>query len=438
MTDSNTPAGAARYSKSTAAHAAAKVLLPGGVNSPVRALGSVGGTPFFAARGDGAWIVDVDGNRYVDYVGSYGPLVLGHNDPSVIEAVTAALHSGTSFGAPTEAETTLAARVVELVPSMERLRLVSSGTEATMSAIRVARGATGRDKIVKFNGCYHGHADYLLVKAGSGGLTFGQPDSAGVPEGSAKDTLVADFNDIDSVRALFDANDAAIACVIIEPVAGNMGVIPPQGRFLHALQALCRDRGALLIFDEVMTGFRVHPGGAQSLYNITPDLTCLGKVIGGGLPVGAYGGRADLMANVAPEGGVYQAGTLSGNPLSVAAGLATLARLTAPEVFESAVAQTTRLCEGLRAAAADAGIDVCVQQVGTMFTMFFTGADTVATLADVQVCNFDHFKAYFHAMRDQGVSLPPSQYEANFVSTAHDASAIDFTLAAARRALAAL
>ncbi|MFT5431276.1 MAG: glutamate-1-semialdehyde 2,1-aminomutase [Myxococcota bacterium] len=429
-----------RYAQSQSAHELARVRMPGGVNSPVRALGSVGGVPFFAASGKGAWITDVDGNRYVDYIGSFGPLVLGHAHPAVVAAVTEAVALGTSFGAPTEAETELADLVAELVPSMERMRLVSSGTEATMSAIRLARGVTGRDKIIKFNGCYHGHADYLLVKAGSGALTFGQPDSAGVPAGSAKDTLVADYNDPESVSKLLRANVGEVAAIIVEPVPGNMGVIPPQDGFLEALRTLCDQHGTLLIFDEVMSGFRVHLGGAQALYNVKPDLTCLGKVIGGGLPVGAYGGRADLLAHIAPEGAVYQAGTLSGNPLSVAGGLATLRQVSQPGEFERAVEATTRLCNGLRTAAQGADLPLCIQSVGTMFTAFFvrSGVTEVRRLADVQACDFDRFKRFFHGMRDHGVSLPPSQYEACFVSSAHDDEAIDATLGAAEQVFATL
>ena len=421
-----------RYAASESAYEAARVLLPGGVNSPVRALGSVGGVPFFAASGAGAWITDLDDNRYVDYVGSYGPLVLGHAHPVAVRAGQEALTRGTSFGAPTSAETALASLVRELMPSVERMRLVSSGTEATMSGIRVARGATGRDKIIKFNGCYHGHADYLLVKAGSGALTFGQPDSGGVPAGAAKDTLVADYNDLQSVRALLEANPGEVAAIIVEPVPGNMGVIPPSPDFLPGLRALCDEHGTKLIFDEVMSGFRVHLGGAQALYGVTPDLTCFGKVIGGGLPVGAYGGSASLMANVAPEGAVYQAGTLSGNPLSVAVGLATLQELSKPGIFQGAADFTARLCQELRDIAASAGIPAVVQQVGTMFTVFFSDRGQVTGLADVQACDFERFKAYFHGMRDRGVSLPPSQYEACFVSAAHDEAAMDATLTAAK------
>ena len=427
-----------RYAQSIASYADSEVFLPGGVNSPVRAMKAVGGTPFFVARGEGPWIIDVDGNRYVDLIGSYGPLVLGHCHPSVVDAIGKAATFGTSYGAPTLGETDLARLVVEMVPGMERLRLVSSGTEATMSAIRVARGATNRDKIVKLNGCYHGHADYLLVKAGSGGLTFGQPDSAGVPAGSAKDTLVAEYNDLDSVLTLFETYPDEIAAVIMEPVPGNMGVMEPKTGYLEGLRAMCHQYGALLIFDEVMSGFRVHPGGAQALYGVTPDLTCLGKVIGGGLPVGAYGGRADVMRNVAPEGAVYQAGTLSGNPLSVAAGLATLTALRQPGVFERAVSAATQICDGLSALAQQKGVPLCVQRVGTMFTAFFTDAEQVTTLSDVQACDFDNFRVFFHACRDHGVNLPPSQYEACFVSAAHDEHAITTALEVFARALDAL
>ena len=421
-----------RYAQSALAHERARQLLPGGVNSPARALKGVGGVPFFAKSGKGPSIVDVDGNRYFDYVQAYGPLVLGHCDARVMAALHECIGSGTAFGAPTEGETRLADAVCRIVPGVDEVRLVNSGTEATMSAIRLARGFTERPRIIKFNGCYHGHADYLLVKAGSGALTFGQPDSAGVPAGAAADTLVAEFNDLEGVAALFAANEGEIAGVIVEPVPGNMGVVPPEPGFLEGLLSLCREHGALLIFDEVMSGFRVALGGAQALYGITPDLTCLGKVIGGGLPVGAYGGRADVMGHVAPDGPVYQAGTLSGNPLSVAAGIATLEALGAPGVFDALVASTTTLVEGLRDAAKEAGLPLCVQQVGSMFTAFMTGSAALTTLEDVKGCDFDRFSKYFHGMRDHGVSLPPSQYEACFVSTAHDANAIESTLEAAR------
>jgi len=427
-----------RYRESFQAFSDASIRLPGGVNSPVRALRSVGGTPFFTAKGRGAYVTDVDGNRYVDYVGAYGPLVLGHNHPAVHQAVQSALDDGTAFGTPTCRETTLANRVSSLVPSMERLRLVNSGTEATMSAIRVARGATGRDKIIKFNGCYHGHADYLLVKAGSGALTFGQPDSAGVPAGAAADTLVADFNDLDSVDRLLEANRGEVAAVILEPVPGNMGVIPPDPDFLVGLRERCTAHGSILIFDEVMSGFRVHLGGAQALYDVCPDLTCLGKVIGGGLPVGAYGGRADLMGHVAPEGGVYQAGTLSGNPLSVAAGIATLDVLSAPGFFEKICTQAQQLCHRLQESASNHNVPVTIQRVGTMFTVFFRSAGPIRTLRDVQACDFESFKAFFHAMRDGGVSLPPSQYEACFVSAAHDDTVVAATNTVARSAFASV
>jgi glutamate-1-semialdehyde 2,1-aminomutase len=398
----------------------------------------VGGTPFFAAGGRGSRIVDVNGNVYVDYVGAYGPLVLGHCPERVEFAIRSALENGTAFGAPTEAETRLATLIRQLVPSMQKLRLVNSGTEATMSAIRVARGYTGRDKIIKFNGCYHGHADYLLVKAGSGALTFGQPDSDGVPAGSAADTLVAEFNSIESVKALLEANSGEVAGIILEPVPGNMGVIPPLDGFLEGLRALCDQHETLLIFDEVMSGFRVYLGGAQALFGVAPDLTCLGKVIGGGLPVGAYGGRADVMGCVAPDGPVYQAGTLSGNPLSTAAGIAALEQLSEDGVFDGIVATTRELCEGLTAAAADHQVDSAVQQVGTMFTLFFGATQQVTNHSDVSQCNFEQFNAYFHGMRDLGINLPPSQYEACFVSAAHDQIDIEGTLDAARQVFATL
>ena len=421
-----------RYSRSEEAFDEARALMPGGVNSPVRALKSVGGTPFFAAGGRGSRIVDVNGNIYVDYVGAYGPLVLGHCPERVEFAIRSALENGTAFGAPTEAETRLALLVRQLVPSMEKLRLVNSGTEATMSAIRVARGYTSREKIIKFNGCYHGHADYLLVKAGSGALTFGQPDSAGVPTGSAADTLVADFNNLESVKTLLEANPKQVAYIILEPVPGNMGVIPPLEGFLEGLRQLCDQHGTLLVFDEVMSGFRVHLGGAQALFNVKPDMTCLGKVIGGGLPVGAYGGRADIMGCVAPDGPVYQAGTLSGNPLATAAGIAALEQLSEEGVFDAIVNTTREICEGLTSAAAASNVTVAVQQVGTMFTLFLGASQRITNIDDVGACNFEQFSAYFHGMRDRGINLPPSQYEACFVSAAHDQHDIDGTLDAAR------
>lgn len=426
-----------RYARSETELARSLTLFPGGVNSPVRALGSMGGVPFFATRGEGAHVMDLDGNRYVDYVLGFGPLVLGHGHPGVKEAIRGALERSFCFGAPTEGESLLAERVRELVPSMQRMRFVSSGTEATMSALRVARGFTGRAKFVKFDGCYHGHADSLLVKAGSGALTLGNPSSAGVTPGAAQDTLVADFNDLDGVEALFAANPEQIAAIIVEPVPGNMGLVPPLPGFLEGLRRLCTAHGALLIFDEVMSGFRVALGGAQALYGITPDLTCLGKVIGGGLPIGAYGGRSEIMASVAPEGPVYQAGTNSGNPLSVAAGLATLEALSAPGMLDGAIERTRRLARGLEALGFELGLPIVAPVVGTMFTPFLNTA-VPTRLADVQRGDLPRFKRWFHALRDRGVSIPPSQYEAWFTSTAHDDAAIDHTLEAAADALRAI
>ena len=427
-----------RYQRSASAHERARAILPGGVNSPVRALKSVGGVPFFVERGDGCHVVDVDGHRYIDYIGAYGPLVLGHGHPAVRAALHAAVDAGTAYGAPTEAESELAELVRALVPACERMRLVNSGTEATMSALRVARGATGRDKILKFNGCYHGHADFLLVKAGSGALTFGQPSSGGVPAGAARDTLVAEFNDLASVEQVFEANPGEIAAVIVEPVPGNMGLVLPAPGFLEGLRALCDRAGTVLIFDEVMSGFRVALGGAIQRFGVLPDMVCLGKVIGGGLPVGAYGGRADLMAVVAPDGPVYQAGTLSGNPLAVAAGLATLRTLRGDGVFAALEATARRLTDGLSEAARRADVPLHVNRCGSMFTAFFTADAAVASLADVQRCDFERFARFFHGMRDRGVSLPPSQYEACFVSTAHDATSIEETLVAAAEVFATL
>ena len=405
-------------------------VIPGGVNSPVRALRSVGGTPFFAERGEGAWIVDSDGNRYVDYILSYGPMIVGHGEPSVVKSVQSAAERGLSFGAPTAGETELAELILSAVPSMDLIRLVNSGTEATMSAIRVARGFTGRDTILKFTGCYHGHADHLLVKSGSGAATFGIPDSGGVPADFAKHTVSVPFNDLNAVAEAFAANPGGFAAIILEPVAGNMGCIPPAVGFLEGLRSLCDEAGTLLIFDEVMTGFRLGWGSAQRLFNITPDLTCLGKIIGGGMPVGAYGGRRDVMECIAPLGPVYQAGTLSGNPLSVAAGIATLQLLSDETAYEALEEMSGALCEGLATAAEEAGIPLVIHRVGSMFTVFFTEGP-IQDMDGTAACDMERFNQYFHGMRSRGVNLPPSQYEACFLSTAHDLEAIEHTIAAA-------
>ncbi|TNF23912.1 MAG: glutamate-1-semialdehyde-2,1-aminomutase [Deltaproteobacteria bacterium] len=411
--------------------------MPGGVNSPARACLSVGAEPVFTAAGEGAWLTDVDGNRYLDYVCGFGPMILGHGHPEVLEAMHAQIGRGLSYGTPTVAETELAERVVAAVPGIERLRLVSSGTEATMSALRTARGFTGRHKFIKLEGCYHGHADALLVKAGSGAVTLGTPNSAGVTPGAVQDTLTAPYNDLDAVRALFAANPGEIAAIILEAVVGNMGVVPPEPGYLEGLREITTAEGALLIFDEVMTGFRVALGGAQERFGITPDLTCLGKVIGGGMPIGAYGGRADVMAVVAPEGGVYQAGTNSGNPVCVAAGIATLDVLRRDRVHEKLEALGERFEAGLVAALQETGVAGTVQRVGSMITLFFTEGP-VRRLEDVTPAAVERFSRFFRAMRDRGVMLPPSQYEAWFISAAHDEAAIDRTVAAAREALAAL
>ncbi len=410
---------------------------PGGVNSPVRAFRAVGVEPFFVARAAGSRVTDVDGRTYVDYVGSWGPMILGHAHPRVVAAIQSAAEAGTSYGAPTESENQLAQLVQAAFPSMERMRFVSSGTEACMSALRVARGFTGRTEIVKFDGGYHGHADSLLVKAGSGSLTFGVPDSLGVPAALAQHTLTLPYNDLDAARALFAARGSAIAAVIVEPVAGNMGVVAPRPGFLEGLRELTRRSGVLLIFDEVITGFRVARGGAQELYGITPDLTCLGKIVGGGLPVGAYGGRADVMDRVAPLGAVYQAGTLSGNPLAMAAGAETLTLLQAPGVYDQLEAKGARLAEGLGEAAAACGIPARVNRVGSMLTAFFVDGP-VQDYASVKRADTRRYGVFFRAMLDRGVSLAPSQFEAAFVSLAHTSDDLSVTITAAREAMAAV
>jgi glutamate-1-semialdehyde 2,1-aminomutase len=398
--------------------AEAQRVLPGGVNSPVRAFRSVGGTPRFITRGEGAYLVDADGNRYVDLVLSWGPLILGHAHPEVLEALIAAARRGTTYGASTELEVRLAERVVATFPAIEMVRFVSSGTEAAMSAVRLARAATSRRAIVKFDGCYHGHADQLLASAGSGVATLGLPDSPGITPGTVADTLVAPFNDLAAAEALFAARGGEIAAVLVEPVPGNMGVVPPVQGFLHGLRALTRRHGALLIFDEVMTGWRVHPRGAQVLYGIEPDLTCLGKVVGGGLPAAAYGGRRDLMQQIAPAGPVYQAGTLSGNPLAMAAGLATLDVLARPGAWEAAERWARRLGETVGLAARAAGVEVTVQRVGTMLTPFFTPSP-VRDFAAAKRSDRAAYNNFFHAMLEGGVYLPPSAFEAAFTSTVH-------------------
>jgi glutamate-1-semialdehyde 2,1-aminomutase len=415
----------------------AQQTIPGGVNSPVRAFKSVGGTPRFIARAQGAVITDADGRDYVDYVGSWGPMILGHQHPVVVEAVTRQAAIGMSYGAPTQAEIEMAELLCARVPHLEMVRLCSSGTEATMSALRLARGYTGRDKILKFEGCYHGHGDSLLVKAGSGLLTFGVPTSPGVPVALASLTLTATYNDLDSVRALFEANREQIAAVILEPVAGNMNCVPPLPGFLDGLRALCTQHGALLIADEVMTGFRVGPRSAVGRYGLEADLITLGKIIGGGLPVGAFGGRRAIMQKLAPLGPVYQAGTLSGNPLAMSAGLALLRALDDDAIYARLESSTRELCAGLQAAADGAGIAFTTTQVGSMFGLFF-GRGPIRTLADVGACDIERFKRFFHLMLDRGVYLAPSAYEAGFVSAAHGEREIAHTVKAAREAFAQL
>lgn len=424
-------------SRSEVAFAAAQRVLPGGVDSPVRAFKAVGGEPLVIDRGEGAYLVDLDGKRYVDYVCAYGPLILGHAPAAVVTALEAAARKGTAFGAPTELETALAERVVAVVPSIEKVRFVSSGTEATMTAIRLARGYTGRNKVLKFAGCYHGHSDGLLAKAGSGVATLALPDSAGVPASYAAETLVAPFNDVDAVRQVVERHGDDLAAIIVEPVAANMGVIAPAAGYLQALRTLASEAGALLIFDEVISGFRVARGGAQALYGVMPDLTCLGKVIGGGLPVGALGGPESIMEFLAPSGPVYQAGTLSGNPLAMTAGIVTLDALAEPGFYESLDARAARLAEGLRDAAGQAEIPCVVSRVGSILTAFF--CETAPTdYVSAAASDTSRYGQYFHAMLDGGVNLAPAQFEAMFVSAAHDEAAIEETVVAAMHAFASL
>ncbi len=411
----------------------AQALLPGGVDSPVRAFRSVGGQPLFIQRGEGAYLFDVDGNRFIDYVLSWGPLILGHAHADVVAALTETVRLGTSYGAPSPLEIELARLVTDFMPNIEMVRFVNSGTEATMSALRLARAYTGRNKIIKFQGCYHGHADLLLVQAGSGVATLGLPDSPGVPAATVQDTLVARYNDLDSVQALFETFPDEIAAVIVEPVAGNMGVVPPADGFLQGLREITSAHGSLLIFDEVMTGFRVHPGGAQTLYGIQPDLTALGKVIGGGLPVGAYGGRQEIMAMIAPVGPVYQAGTLSGNPLAMTAGIVTLRKLAEPGVWNEIAARAQKLAQGIGDAARAAGVPIYQTRVGTMFATFFSD-HPVTDWDSAAASDTERFGRYFHAMLEAGVYIAPSQFEAGFMSLAHDDAIIEATIAAAARA----
>lgn len=412
-------------------------VIPGGVNSPARAFGGVGGEPLVIDRGEGAYLFDLDGNRLIDYVGSWGPHILGHRHPAVMQAIESALKRGTSFGAPTTVETELAEAVIAAVPSMEQVRFVNSGTEATMSAIRVARGFTGRDVIVKFAGCYHGHVDSLLVKAGSAATTLGVPSSPGVPRGCTADTIALEFNNLPELAAAFQQRGKEIACVILEPVVGNMGTVLPEPGYLEGVQQLCREHGALFIFDEVMTGFRVAFGGAQERWKIRPDLTTLGKIIGGGMPVGAYGGRADVMKSVSPLGPVYQAGTLSGNPVAMACGLATLKVLKETNPYPRLEQVTKRLCDGLVAAATAAGFPHTVAQCGSMFTLFFHG-DRITNYTTAVKCDTTRFSKYFWGMIERGVYLPCSQFEANFVSAAHAPADIDATISAARDVLGSI
>lgn len=416
----------------------AKQTIPGGVNSPVRAFNGVGGTPVFFDHADGACVYDVDDNEYIDYVGSWGPMILGHNHPAIKNAVLKAVENGLSFGAPTAIEVEMANKVTEFLPSIEKVRMVNSGTEATMSAIRLARGYTGKNKLLKFEGCYHGHADSLLVKAGSGLLTMGVPSSPGIPADVAAHTVTAEFNNLDSVKALFEQHADDIACIIVEPVAGNMNCIPPQDGFLQGLRDLCDEYSSVLIFDEVMTGFRVAKGSAQTLFNVKPDLTTLGKVIGGGMPVGAFGGKKEIMAHLAPEGPVYQAGTLSGNPVAMAAGLAALSELEEDGFYEELAKKTAYLLAGIQAKADARNIPFTTAQVGGMFGLFFTDAEKVTSFTEVSKCDGDKFKRFFHLCLEQGVYLAPSSFEAGFVSIAHSYEQLDKTIEGIDKAFAQL
>ncbi|MGQ4277044.1 glutamate-1-semialdehyde 2,1-aminomutase [Pseudidiomarina sp. E22-M8] len=425
-------------SRSEDLFAQAQLAIPGGVNSPVRAFNGVGGSPIFIERADGAYMFDADEQRYIDYVGSWGPMILGHNNAAIREATHAAVERGLSFGTPTSSEITMAEKIKALVPSIEKVRMVNSGTEATMTAIRLARGYTGRDKILKFEGCYHGHADALLVKAGSGLLTLGVPNSPGIPEDFAKHTLTVTFNDLDSVKAIFAEHGNDIATIIVEPVAGNMNCIPPAPGFLEGLREICDDHGSVLIFDEVMSGFRVARGGAQEFYQVTPDLTTLGKVIGGGMPVGAFGGKREIMDYIAPVGPVYQAGTLSGNPVAMAAGLAALSQLDDEQLYPQLSAKVERLVTGLQERADAAGIPFTTNSAGSMFGFFFSTDAKVTSYAQATQCNMEHFRKFYHSMLRQGIYLAPSAYEAGFMSAAHTDADIDATLAAATIAFAEL
>ncbi|OGU13772.1 MAG: glutamate-1-semialdehyde-2,1-aminomutase [Geobacteraceae bacterium GWC2_53_11] len=420
------------HERSSSLFQQAKAAIPGGVNSPVRAFKSVGADPLFIKKASGSHIFDEDNNTFIDYVGSWGPMIVGHCHPDVIKAVQETMASGASFGAPTERETILANMVIDAVPSIEMVRMVSSGTEATMSAIRLARGYTGRDKIMKFSGCYHGHSDALLVKAGSGAATFGVPDSPGVPADFAKHTLTAEYNSLESVKTLIANNKDAIACIIVEPVAGNMGTVPPREGFLEGLREICTNEGIVLIFDEVMSGFRVAYGGVQELYGVTPDMTTLGKIIGGGLPVGAFGGKRDIMEKLSPSGGIYQAGTLSGNPLAMSAGIATLNILKQPGFYQALEEKSRAVAEGIAKAAKDAGYPIYSTRVGSMFCAFFSKGE-VFDWPTASQCDTKAFAKYFLAMLDEGIYLAPSQFETAFVSAAHSEADIEKTIAAATK-----